>query len=63
MKHLEIISDNRKPNSSEKYIDFLSASIGASREEVLEVVRNSGISARRIAEFLISKQLTEPHTN
>lgn len=63
MKHLENFSDNRKQNTSETYIDFLSASIGASREEVLEVVKNSGISARRIAEFLINKQRSAPDLN
>lgn len=42
--------------NNEVYIQFLSRTIGASREEILEVVRHSGISSRRIAEFLIRQQ-------
>jgi hypothetical protein len=48
-----------KINSSETYIEFLTKMLGASREEILQVTRHSGISARRIAEYLL-KQQTSP---
>ena len=43
-----------KPN--EVYIEFLTRNLGASREEVLDVVKRSGISARRISEYLLRHQ-------
>jgi hypothetical protein len=49
-----------RKGSSEIYIDFLTKTIGASREEVLEVVKRSGISTRRIAEYLLKQQEYSP---
>jgi hypothetical protein len=63
MKYPEVFPENRKTVPSEVYIDFLSNSIGATREEILEVIKRSGISARRIAEYLASKQLASRDNN
>jgi hypothetical protein len=55
MERSNILSE--KPAvTNEAYIQFLSRTIGASREEILEVVKRSGISTRRIAEFLVKQQ-------
>jgi hypothetical protein len=43
-------------SSNEMYIEFLRKNLGASREEILDVTRRSGISARRIAEYLLRQQ-------
>ena len=56
MKHPDTTSVKPRTHSCETYIDFLTKNLGASREEVLEVTRRSGISARRIAEFLVRQQ-------
>jgi hypothetical protein len=48
-----------KVKSSDIYIDFLSSTLGASKEEILEVAKRSGISTRRIAEYLV-KQRSRP---
>ena len=52
----DLVSEPVKRSSAEVYIDFLTKTIGASREEVLEVVKRSGISSRRIAEYLVKQQ-------
>lgn len=52
----DIAMEAAKPGSSEIYIDFLVKTLGASRHEVLEVVKRSGISSRRIAEYLLKQQ-------
>lgn len=44
---------NNKKITPEVYIEFLSRTIGVSREEILEVVKHSGINSRRIAEYLV----------
>jgi hypothetical protein len=48
-----------KVKSPDMYIDFLSSTLGASKEEILEVAKRSGISTRRIAEYLV-KQRNRP---
>lgn len=57
MKNTDTINEGRRNNSSEVYIDFLSKNIGVSREEILAVAKHSGISARRMAEYLVKKNL------
>jgi hypothetical protein len=54
MKDLGTIGGTRIP--AETYIEFLTKTLGASREEVLEVSKHSGISARRIAEYLLKQK-------
>lgn len=44
-------------NSTEVYIDFLAKTLGASKEEILEVAKRSGVSTRRIAEYLIKQNM------
>jgi len=56
MKNLDTITDHSKPHSTEFFIDFLCKNIGASRDEIMEVVNRSGISARRIAEYILHVQ-------
>lgn len=48
--------DEVKKSSPEICIDFLSNTIGVSREEIMEVVKHSGISSRRMAEYLLKLQ-------
>jgi hypothetical protein len=55
MSHTKL-SGETISRSTEVYIEFLTKSLGASREEVLEVTKRSGISARRIAEYLLENQ-------
>lgn len=52
----DVTIEHSKTNSSEVYIEFLSRSLGASREEILQVVKHSGISTRRIAEYLLKQK-------
>jgi len=40
-------------NNGEVYIEYLTKTLGVSREEIIDVVKRSGINCRRIAEFLI----------
>jgi hypothetical protein len=54
MKDTGTMSANKR--TAETYIDFLTQTLGASREEVLEVSKHSGISARRIAEYLLKQK-------
>jgi hypothetical protein len=58
MNHNDLVSERNRLNSSDVYIEFLSRNIGVSREEILAVARHSGISARRMAEYLVSKNLS-----
>lgn len=51
-----VIPGERISRTTEVYIEFLAKNIGASREEILEVIKRSGISARRIAEYIVEKQ-------
>ena len=57
MNNTDFRSEGGRSNSSEVYIEFLSKNIGVSREEILAVAKHSGISARRMAEYLIKKNL------
>ncbi len=52
----DLLSDRVKKIPSETYIEFLTKALGASKEEVLEVVKRSGISTRRIAEYLVKRK-------
>lgn len=52
----DLLSDRVKKIPSETYIEFLTSALGASKEEVLEVIKRSGISTRRIAEFLVNRK-------
>lgn len=58
MNNSEITSGTSRSNTSEIYIEFLSKNIGVSREEILAVAKHSGISARRMAEYLVRKNLS-----
>ena len=49
--------EGNRSNSSDVYIEFLSKNIGVSRDEILAVAKHSGISARRMAEYLVKKNL------
>jgi hypothetical protein len=55
MKHTEPAAGDIQSHPSEVYIEFLCKNIGVSREEIHEVARHSGISARRMAEYLLRK--------
>ena len=57
MNSIDIKAERNRSNSSEVYIEFLSKNIGVSREEILAVAKHSGISARRMAEYLVKKNL------
>lgn len=57
MNNTDFRSEGGRSNSSEVYIEFLSKNIGVSREEILAVAKHSGISARRMAEYLVKKNL------
>lgn len=57
MNNTDFRSEKGRSNSSEVYIEFLSKNIGVSKEEILAVAKHSGISARRMAEYLIKKNL------
>jgi len=57
MNNFEIRNEGNRKNSSEVYIEYLSKNIGVSREEILAVAKHSGISARRMAEYLVKKNL------
>lgn len=52
----DFLLDPVRKTPSEAYIEFLTRTLGASKEEVMEVVKRSGISTRRIAEFLIERK-------
>lgn len=56
MKFTDAAAERHSVKPNEVYIEFLTRNLGASREEVLDVVRRSGISARRISEFLLKHQ-------
>ena len=58
MNTIDLINEGNRTNSSEVYIEFLSKNIGVSREEILAVAKHSGISARRMAEYLVKKNLS-----
>jgi hypothetical protein len=54
----DLLFESVKKTPSDTYIEFLTRTLGASQEEVMEVVKRSGISTRRIAEFLIERKLS-----
>ena len=56
MKPTDLPSENLKAKAADVYIDFLSRTLGASREEILEVAKRSGVSTRRIAEYLVKQK-------
>jgi hypothetical protein len=55
MKYTELTPGDSQSHPSEVYIEFLCRNTGVSREEVHEVARHSGISVRRMAEYLVRK--------
>lgn len=57
MNNNDLRNERSRNNSSEVYIEYLSKNIGVSREEILAVAKHSGISARRMAEYLVKKNL------
>lgn len=56
MNYTNLLSDKTTSHTNEVYIEYLSKNIGVSREEIIEVIKISCISARRIAEYILNKE-------
>jgi hypothetical protein len=52
----DLLSEPLRRGSSDTYLDYLSVTLGASKEEILEVAKRSGVSTRRIAEYLLTQR-------
>jgi hypothetical protein len=51
----DLVSEPLKRGSSDNYLEYLATTLGASKEEILEVAKRSGVSPRRIAEYLLKQ--------
>jgi hypothetical protein len=57
MENMHYTPEKTRNGNTEVYIEYLIRSLGATRQEIIEVVHHSGISSRRIAEYLIKQKV------